>query len=554
MENRMFQIKIGDQIEAYPQGTPFGEIAEAHQDGYAQKIVLVMENGRLRELHKTVEQDCTLSFVFANEQIGRETIRRSLNLLLLKSIRDVAGAAVKHVTLCFSISNGFYYTWEGSVQPTEELLGKIKARMRELVEQKIPIQKEAYSTHEARELFRAGGMDDKEHLFRFRRVSKVNVYTLEDYRDYFYGFMVWHTGYLTTFDLACYDEGFVMILPEKDDPEKVEAFRPWPKIFKIQQEFERVGHELGIDFVGDLNEAVCSGAIGQKRLVAEALQEGRIAKIAGEIAERKQTKFVLIAGPSSSGKTTFSRRLSIQLEAQGLRPYPISLDNYYLDRKDCPKNPDGSYDFETIEALDLAQLKEDLNRLFAGERVELPRFNFTTGQREYKGDFVELGPDDILLFEGIHGLSERISGDLPAEAKYRIYISALTTLNVDRHNRIPTTDGRLLRRIVRDYRTRNASARETIGMWPSVRRGEESYIFPNQENADVMFNSALPYELAVLKTYAEPLLFQIPEDAPEYMEAKRLLKFLDYFLAIPSEDVPQNSILREFIGGSVFDV
>ena len=554
MAEKNCTVQINGKEESWPIGTAYGEIALAHANEYEANIILVLEDGTLRELHKPLLKDCEIRFVFDTDQIGRETVRRSLNLLLLKSVRDVTGDAVSGVTFCFSISNGFYFTWKGSLKPTEDLLSKIKARMLELAGQKIPITKRSVSTAEAREIFRKNGMTDKEKLFRFRRVSKVNIYTLDDYQDYFYGFMVHRTGYLTHFDLVPYDEGFLMILPEKDDPTRVEAFRPWPKIFNIQKEFENVGSELGIDNVGDLNEAVCDGTIGRKRLVAEALQEARVARIAENIAEKKEVKFVLIAGPSSSGKTTFSRRLSIQLAAQGRTPYPISLDDYYLNRVDCPKNPDGSYDFETIEALDLKLLNQDLSKLLAGEEVELPRFNFNTGMREYKGDKVKLGPDDILIFEGIHGLSDRISGDLPAESKFRIYISALTALNVDDHNRIPTTDGRLLRRIVRDYRTRNASARETIGMWPSVRKGEESYIFPNQENADVMFNSALPYELSVLKTYAEPLLFQIPEDAPEYLEAKRLLKFLDYFLATPSEDVPNNSILREFIGGSTFDV
>ena len=289
-------------------------------------------------------------------------------------------------------------------------------------------------------------------------------------------------------------------------------------------------------------------------LIAEALQEQKIAELAGEIAKRRGVKFVMIAGPSSSGKTTFCNRLSIQLAAHGLVPHPVSLDNYYLNRVDTPRDENGEYDFECLEALDLELLDRDLNTLLSGGQIELPYYNFKTGKREYKGQYMELGPEDILVMEGIHGLNDRLSGSIPKDSCYKVYISALTQLNVDEHNRIPTTDGRLLRRMIRDNRTRATSARETIAMWHKVRKGEEKYIFPYQDSADFVFNSALIYELSVLKQYAEPILFQIPEDAPEFQEAKRLLKFLDYFVGIPSEPVPQNSILREFIGGSCFDV
>ena len=289
-------------------------------------------------------------------------------------------------------------------------------------------------------------------------------------------------------------------------------------------------------------------------LIAEALQEQKIAELAGEIAKRRGVKFVMIAGPSSSGKTTFCNRLSIQLAAHGLVPHPVSLDNYYLNRVDTPRDENGEYDFECLEALDLELLDRDLNTLLSGGQIELPYYNFKTGKREYKGQYMELGSEDILVMEGIHGLNDRLSSSIPKDSCYKVYISALTQLNVDEHNRIPTTDGRLLRRMVRDNRTRATSARETIAMWHKVRKGEEKYIFPYQDSADFVFNSALIYELSVLKQYAEPILFQIPEDAPEFQEAKRLLKFLDYFVGIPSEPVPQNSILREFIGGSCFDV
>ena len=304
----------------------------------------------------------------------------------------------------------------------------------------------------------------------------------------------------------------------------------------------------------DLNDQICNGSLSELILVQEAQQERRIAEIARDIVERGNVKFVMIAGPSSSGKTSFSHRLSIQLRTLGKVPHPIALDDYFVDREFTPRDEKGDYNFECLEAIDVKKFNEDMVRLLSGERVEIPTFNFKIGKREYLGNYKQLGPDDILVIEGIHGLNDKMSYALPGESKYKIYISALTTINVDFHNRIPTTDGRLLRRMVRDARTRGSDARRTIGMWASVRRGEEENIFPFQEEADAMFNSALIYELAMLKQYAEPLLFQIPKDAPEYYEAKRLLKFLDYFLNVPSESLPNNSICREFVGGSCFRV
>ena len=311
---------------------------------------------------------------------------------------------------------------------------------------------------------------------------------------------------------------------------------------------------MGIDTVGDLNEKICSGNVQDMIQVHEALQERRIGEIASEIASRKGVKFVMIAGPASSGKTSFSHRLSSQLKTYGLKPHPIALDNYYVDHSEAPLDENGNPDYECIEALAVDLFNQDMLRLLNGETVEMPRFNFKTGKREYNGNMLTLGEEDILVIEGIHGLNEKMSYSLPAESKFKIYISALTSLNVDDHNRIPTTDGRLIRRMVRDARTRGASAQHTIRMWPSVRRGEEKYIFPYQEEADVMFDSALIYELAVLKQYAEPLLFSIQKGEPEYFEAKRLLKFLEYFLTIPNDDLPNNSLCREFVGGSIFDV
>ena len=380
----------------------------------------------------------------------------------------------------------------------------------------------------------------------------MNLYSLGGFEDYYYGYMVPETGVLKWFDLKLYDEGFLLLMPNRSNPEVLPDWRPREKIFYVQKESLKWGEMLDVATVGDMNEYIVHKDASELVLTAEALQEKKIAEMAAKIAANPDKKLIMIAGPSSSGKTTFSHRLSIQLAAHGLKPHPIPVDDYFVNREDTPKDEDGNLNFECLEAIDIAQFNEDMNRLLAGEKVELPTFNFETGRREYRGKFRQLGKEDILVIEGIHCLNDKLSYSLPKESKMKIYISALTQLNVDEHNRIPTTDGRLLRRLVRDARTRGASAKKTIAMWPSVRRGEESYIFPYQEEADIMFNSALIYEISVLKMYAEPLLYSIREDEPEYQEAKRLLKFMDYFLGIPDDSIPNNSLLREFIGGGCF--
>ncbi len=555
MDQRMYQATIRGETKTFPEGTTYGDIVKEYDKGRDLPTLLVFANGILRELHKPLEEDCTLEPVGLKDSIGHETYRRSMTLLLLKAIYHIGGSQnIEKVILHFSVGSGFYFTMKGDVVLNDDFLSKVKAYMQELIDRKIPIIKRNVSTLNARELFAKHGMHDKEKLFRYRRSSGVNIYSIEDFEDYFYGFMVWHTGYLRYFDLCLYDEGFVLQMPRRDNPTEIPNFETSPKIFMIQKESEHWGQKLGIDTVGDLNESISKGNVKELILVSEALQEARISKIADQIAKKRHVKFVMIAGPTSSGKTTFSHRLSIQLSVHGLKPHPISMDDFYVNRLDTPKDKNGEYDFESIEAIDIPLFTEKMQALLDGEKVEMPHFNFVTGEREYHGDIISLGENDILVLEGIHGLNDKASHMLPAESKFKIYISALTQLNVDEHNRISTTDGRLIRRIVRDNRTRGISAQKTIAMWNSVKRGEVQNIFPYQEEADVMFNSALLYELAVLKLYAEPILFQIPENTPEYMEAKRLLKFLDYFVGVPGEDIPQNSILREFVGNSCFDV
>lgn len=555
MEKKMCRVTICGQTKEYPEGTPYGEIVKEFEAQAEYPVVLVMVGRKLRELHKQVRRDCEVSMITIADPIGHKTYKRSMNLLLLKAIYHVAGNEnIRKIVLHFTVGTGFYYTIDGDVTVSEEFLQKVESYMCQLVERKIPVMKRSVSTASAIDLFHHHRMYDKEKLFKYRRVSRVNVYSLEEFEDYFYGYMVWHTGYLKYFKLYPYDEGFVLQMPKRKEPEKVPEFAPSPKIFQVQKEAEKWGEMMEVSTVGELNEKVSHGNVKEMILISEALQEGRISRIAEQICQRKNVKFVMIAGPSSSGKTTFSHRLSVQLAAHGMKPHPIAVDNYFVNREDTPVDENGKYNFECLEAIDIELFNRDMNALLRGERVELPRFNFKVGKREYKGDFLQMKPNDILVIEGIHGLNDKMSYSLPRESKFKIYISALTQLNIDEHNRIPTTDGRLIRRMVRDNRTRGTNAKETIAMWPSVRRGEDNYIFPYQEEADVMFNSALLYELAVLKLYAEPLLFQINKDDAEYYEAKRLLKFLDYFVGVPSEDIPKNSILREFVGSSCFEV
>ena len=397
-------------------------------------------------------------------------------------------------------------------------------------------------------------MTNKEQLLKYRTSSNINVYDLDGCVDYFYGYMAYSTGVLKYFDIIPYEHGFMLLFPDPKDPKKVAGFEPRPKLFSVLQEAIDFGDTMRVPTVGALNEALAHGRAQEIILYPEAIMKRQIGDLAASIASNSKIKFVMMAGPSSSGKTTFSHKLSAHLRALGCVPHPIPLDDYYLNRDQMPLDEFGEKDFESIEGLDIEQFNDDMSRLLAGERVELPTFNFKTGKREYNGKYMQLGADDILVIEGIHGLNERMSSSLPSECKYKIYLSALTQLSIDEHNPLSTTDGRLIRRIVRDARTRGTSAANTIAMWDSVRRGEEKNIFPFQEKADYMFNSALVYEMAVLKLYAMPQLYAIEPSHPMYMEAKRLIKLLDYFLPMAPDDIPNNSLIREFIGGSCLNV
>lgn len=550
-------------------------VADRFKDYYEDDIILGIVNGRLRELNKKIKSDCELSFVTTADRDGRRTYRRSVVLLLQRAIYDVYGSMTQ-LHVMHSLGEGYYCQLEKAVECADSQqekhssdnqgssensvqsvtghdIDRIVCSMYSFVEKDLPITKHSAKTQYAEQLFKEKGQHDKERLLHYRRSSRVNLYELDGVVDYFYGFMAPSTGMLKYFDIVPYESGFVLLFPGANS-RSVEPLVTSNKLFHTLDDSREWSKMLGIGTIGSLNDAIAAGRGQEIMLLQEALMEQKIGNLAAQIASDDKKKFVMIAGPSSSGKTSFANRLSIQLIAKGRKPHPLSLDDYYVDREFCPKNPDGSFDFECLESIDIKLFNEDMNRLLKGEAVDMPSFNFKTGKREYRGRKLTLGADDILVIEGIHGLNDRLSQLIPPEHKFKIYISALTQLNIDEHNPLSTTDERLIRRIVRDARTRGTNAMETIAMWPSVRKGERENIFPFQEQADVMFNSALVYELAVLKVYAEPLLFGIERDCPEYLEAKRLLKLLDYFLPMPADGIPNNSLLREFVGGSCFNV
>ena len=549
------RIEVDGRILEYDRDIKLSEVAvDVYGENHGKLLAKV--NGKLKELWKKVSEDSEISFYDITSTDGIRTYERGVLFLFIKSVHDVfSKAEVMGVSSEYSLGNGIFCEIKGNIKVDDKFVAKVRDRMDWLVAENIMFEKSLVSTKEAVEKFLDSDLSDKEHLFRYRRGSTTNIYRLGEYYDYFYGYMPPSTGELKSFDIRVYDDGVIITLPDAKEGLKVKrpGWKPRELLYKTMKEANSWEKRLGIDNVGDLNDAISEGRINDVMLVNEALQEGKIGKIAENIA-KKGKKIVMIAGPSSSGKTTFSHRLSIELMVQGLKPHPIAADDYFKNRTETPRDENGEYDFECLEAIDIAQFNKDMTVLLSGKEVSLPSYNFKTGRREYKGKILKLGKDDILVIEGIHGLNDKFSETLPKESKFKIYISALTQLNIDNHNRIHTTDLRLLRRMVRDARTRGNSAEDTLARWASVRRGEEKNIFPFQEGADEMFDSSLIYELAVLKQYAEPLLFGISKTSPYYSEANRLLKFLNYFLPMPSDDVPKNSLVREFIGGNCFPV
>lgn len=551
----MYEVTIEGKKVAVAQGTTLNELAAYYDGDDKDDIILAFVDGKLSELGNIIEKDCKIEFLTITSDSGYKTYTRGMIFLLVKSVFDVIGRDnIERFVVKFSLGTGYYCEYKGKTELTQDILNNIDEKMRALVKQDIPFGKKSVETDYAIDLFRKYGMYDKEKLFNYRRVSKANIYNLGNFEDYYYGYMPFSTKILGDFRLFLFDEGLILQIPSRKKPHVLEDYKPEIKLFNTLKESSNWGRMMGVDTVGALNDVIAKGEINDLMLVQEAFQEKKTAEIAQMIASDPTKKFVMIAGPSSSGKTTFSHRLSIQLMTHGLKPHPIAVDNYFKNREDTPLDEDGNYNFETLDAIDVELFNKDMCDLLNGKRVEIPTFNFKIGKREYKGDYQQLGHDDILVIEGIHCLNDKLSYSLPKESKFKIYISALTQINIDEHNRIPTTDGRLIRRIVRDNRTRGTKAKDTIAMWPSVRRGEDENIFPYQGEADVMFNSALLYEMAVLKQYVEPVLFGIDKNCKEYTEAKRLLKFLDYFVGVSSDEIPKNSILREFVGGSCFNV
>ncbi len=537
-----------------PVGTPLEHYIRAAYPQPPVPIVAALVDGRLRELTFPITQDSKVTLLDIADSEGVRIYRRSLVYLMLAAAYNLDPHL--HLYVDHSLPFGAYFCQvRGRAPLSAAELAALEAEMHRLVEADLPIVREMVTLEQAIEIYAARNATDKVALLRYRRSSQkplLRMYRLGDYADYLHGYMVPATGYLKYFALMSWGEGFLLRFPRRHKPTEILPIAPSPQFMQVFREYGRWLQHLGIENVSDLNAAIERGKLQQIILVSEALHEHKISEIAAQIVSRfrtQGTRIVLIAGPSSSGKTTFSRRLAVQLLAQGLTPFPLEMDNYFVNRELTPRDENGDYDFEALEALDLALFNAHLADLLAGKQVQLPRFNFHTGQRE-PGKLVRLGPQHIIIAEGIHGLNPRLIPALPANAAYRIYISALTQLNLDSHNRIPTTDTRLFRRIVRDARTRGYTAAETIARWESVRRGEKRHIFPYQENADVMFNSALAYELSVLKPYVEPLLLQVDPHSPERVEVKRLLTFLEWFVPVPPDMVPENSILREFIGGS----
>ncbi len=551
-------VMINGTIRQYDKGTTYETIVKEYQPKYNNSIALVYFNGKMRELSRRLEKDGALSFITTSDNAGHNAYVRTAQMMLIKAASEILGetetGAAARVKIEFSLGNACFCSILGGIRATPELAGKLEERMRLIMEKNISIIKKTYPIDDAIELFRRQGMKDKEKLFHYRRSSTVNVYRMDGYSDYFYGYMLPSTGYVRRFRLQAYKGGLVLILPTTDKPFELEEFVDQPSLFEQLMLSTKWGDLVNISTVGDLNEQICSGSISDMILVQEALQERRIGEIAQKIHDKGSIRFVLVAGPSSSGKTTFSHRLAIQLKSFGLRPHIISMDDYFVNRDRTPVDIDGNFNFDVIEALDLELFNSDMVDLLNGETIEMPHFDFKTGRRVYKGDFLKFEENDILVIEGIHGLNPVSTESLPEENKFKIYISALTSLNIDEHNRIPSTDARLLRRMVRDARTRNYTAQETIRSWKKVRNGEEQNIFPFQESADAVFNSVLIYELAILKQFAEPLLLNVKTNEPEYYEAKRLIKFLDYFVGIDTTPVPGNSLCREFVGGGIFPV
>lgn len=507
-------------------------------------------NNKVEGLHYRVYHNKDVEYLDLHTQSGIRTYTRSLFLVLCKAVHDLYSRS--EVIIDIPVSNGYYCNLKLGHAITAEDVNRIRTRMQEIVNAHLPIQRFETTTEEAIDMFSKLGDEQKAKLLKSSGTLYTVYYVLDDYKDYYYGSMLTNTSQLYLFGLEPYFDGVLLRIPSVQEPSQLGALIRQDKMFEVFKEHHRWQSLLGIKTVGDFNEAVGNGEATNLINVSEALQEKKISQIADKIAAKKDIKVVLIAGPSSSGKTTFCKRLSVQLLASGVKPVQISLDDYFVNREETPKDEQGEYDYESIYALNIPLINEQFNALFNGQEVELPKYNFQTGSSEKSGNKLRLEENNVLVVEGIHALNPTLTAQIPDDKKFKIYASALTTILLDNHNYIPTTDNRLLRRIVRDYKYRGCSAQETIRRWPSVRAGENKWIFPYQEQADVMFNTAMLFELAVIKPQAEEVLEQVPENCEEYAEAYRLRKFLKYFSPLPFRDLPPTSLLREFLGGSSF--
>ncbi len=536
----------------YPFGTTLYDIYEDMQIYIGEDILGAIVNNTLKELDYMIYKPKVVNFIGYSHPAGHRMYERSLSMVLFKAVYDLFPEyklKIEH-----SASGGLYCELEGLTDKRSlpKIIKQLQVQMKEIIKKDIPFEREELRTEKALEIFEAFGLDDKCKLIRTRNQFFSSVYRLDNVVNYFYGFLIHSTGLLKRFDLVKYFNGMLLVLPSKVNPEKFKNVVAKNKLFEIFQEFKDWVEIIGVPNVGTLNELVLDKKYGDIIKVSEALQEKKIACIADTIHKKRTTKVVFISGPSSSGKTTFAKRLAIQLAVIGFKPVVISMDNYFVNRDQTPLDENGNYDFESPEALDIKLFNENVLDLIAGKEIDVPGFSFSEGKRVYDGTKLKLDNNGIIIVEGIHGLNPDISKLIPKERKFKVYVSALTPINLDSNNRIPTTDNRLIRRIVRDSRYRKYTALETIQRWPSVRKGEEKHIFPYQEEADVMYNTALPYELGVLKQWAEPLLRDVPPNVPEYAEARRLLKFLAYFKRIGTREIPPTSILREFLDGSSF--
>lgn len=507
-------------------------------------------NNKVEGLHYRLYHNKDVEYLDLHTQSGIRTYTRSLFLVLCKAVHDLYSRS--EVIIDIPVSNGYYCNLKLGHAITAEDVNRIRTRMQEIVNTHLPIQRFETTTEEAIDMFSKLGDEQKAKLLKSSGTLYTVYYVLDDYKDYYYGSMLTNTSQLYLFGLEPYFDGVLLRIPSVQDPSQLGALIRQDKMFEVFKEHHRWQSLLGIKTVGDFNEAVGNGEATNLINVSEALQEKKISQIADKIAAKKDIKVVLIAGPSSSGKTTFCKRLSVQLLASGVKPVQISLDDYFVNREETPKDEQGEYDYESIYALNIPLINEQFNALFNGQEVELPKYNFQTGSSEKSGNKLHLEENNVLVVEGIHALNPTLTAQIPDDKKFKIYASVLTTILLDNHNYIPTTDNRLLRRIVRDYKYRGCSAQETIRRWPSVRAGENKWIFPYQEQADVMFNSAMLFELAVIKPQAEEVLEQVPENCEEYAEAYRLRKFLKYFSPLPFRALPPTSLLREFLGGSSF--